>query len=135
MTGFARVRKTIPEGEIVLTAKSFNHRALDLLFPLPRELDPLEASLRKAIKGHIARGHLQIHVSFTQGVETAAAALNKPMLAAYLSAFQQAAAEFGLSGKPDLNIALRIPGMIRGDSTPGLQPEIDKGLVALMEEA
>jgi uncharacterized protein (TIGR00255 family) len=135
MTGFARVRKTIPEGEIVLSAKSVNHRALDLHFHLPPELDPFEASLRKAIKGHIARGHMQIHVSFTQAVETAAAALNKPMLAAYLSAFQQAAAEFGLSGKPDLNVALRIPGMIRGDSTPELQPEIDKVLVALMEEA
>src|SRR2546430_308689 len=135
MTGFARVRKTIPEGEIVLSAKSVNHRALDLHFHLPPELDPFEASLRKAIKGHIARGHLQIHVFFSQAVEAAAAALNKPMLAAYLSAFQQAAAEFGLSGKPDLNVALRIPGMIRGDSTPELQPEIEKVLVALMEEA
>ena len=135
MTGFARVRKTIPEGEIVLSAKSVNHRALDLHFHLPPELDPFEAALRKAIKGHVARGHVQIHVSFSEAVETAAAALNKPLLSAYLSAFQQAAAEFGLSGKPDLNVALRIPGMIRGDATPELKPEIEKVLVGLMEEA
>jgi tetratricopeptide (TPR) repeat protein len=135
MTGFARVRKTIPEGEFVLSAKSVNHRALDLHFHLPPELDPFEASLRKAIKGHIARGHLQIHVSFSQALDVAAAALNKPLLASYLSAFQQAAAVFGLSGKPDLNVALRIPGMIRGDATPELKPEIEKGLIALMEEA
>ena len=135
MTGFARVRKTIPEGEIVLSAKSVNHRALDLHFHLPPELDPFEASLRKAIKGRVARGHLQIHISFSQAVEVAATALNKALLSAYLSAFQQAAAEFGLSGKPDLNVALRIPGMIRGDSTPELKPEIEKVLVGLMEEA
>src|SRR5262249_61345473 len=121
--------------ELCLSAKTVKRRALALPSPLPPELDPFEASLRKAIKGRIARGHLQIHVSFTQAVEAASAALNKPMLAAYLSAFQQAAAEFGLSGKPDLNVALRIPGMIRGDSTPELQPEIEKVLVELMEEA
>src|SRR6478672_13885448 len=103
MTGFARVRKTTPEGEIVLSVKSVNHRALDLHFHLPPELDPFEASLRKAMKGRVARGHLQVHVSYSQAVEASAAALNKPLLSAYLSAFQQAAAEFGLSGKPDLN--------------------------------
>jgi uncharacterized protein (TIGR00255 family) len=68
-------------------------------------------------------------------MEDAGSALNKPLLAAYLSAFQQATAEFGLSGKPDLNVALRIPGMIRGDATPELKPEIEKVLVALMDEA
>ena len=68
-------------------------------------------------------------------MEASDAALNKSMLAAYLSAFQQAAAEFNLTGKPDLNVALRIPGMIRGDSIPELKPEMEKVLVGLMEEA
>lgn len=135
MTGFARVKKTVPEGEIVLSVKSVNHRALDLHFHLPPELDPFEAALRKAIKGRVARGHLQVHVAFAQALDAGGIALNKPLLAAYLSAFQQATAEFGLSGKPDLNTALRIPGMIRGDATPELKPEIEKVLVGLMDEA
>jgi uncharacterized protein (TIGR00255 family) len=135
MTGFARVRKTTPEGEIVLSVKSVNHRALDLHFHLPPELDPFEAALRKAIKALVARGHVQIHVSFTQSLEASEAVLNKPLLAAYLSAFQQGAAEFGLSGKPDLNVALRIPGMIQGDAIPELKPEIEKVLTDLMEDA
>src|SRR5262249_20246309 len=135
MTGFARVRKTIPEGEIVLSVKSVNHRALDLHFHLPPELDPFEAALRKALKGRIARGHLQIHISYTPSAEAEAAALNKPLLAAYLSAFLQASDEFNLLAKPDLNVALRIPGMLRGDASPELKPEIEKVLVSLMEEA
>jgi uncharacterized protein (TIGR00255 family) len=135
MTGFARVRTTTPEGEIVVSVKSVNHRALDLHFHLPPELDPFEAALRKTIKARVARGHLQVHVSFTQLLEWADAALNKPLLAAYLSAFQQAAGEFGLSGKPDLNVALRIPGMIRSDATPELKPEIERVLVSLTDEA
>jgi len=135
MTGFARVRKTVAEGEIVLSVKSVNHRALDLHFHLPPELDPFEAALRKIIKGKVARGHLQIHISFGPAVQVTDAALNKPLLGAYLAAFQQAAAEFGLSGKPDLNLALRIPGMIRAESAPELQPEIETTLVSVMEEA
>jgi uncharacterized protein (TIGR00255 family) len=135
MTGFARVRKTASEGEIVLSVKSVNHRALDLHFHLPPELDPFEAALRKTIKSKVARGHLQLHVSFVPSQEASEAALNKALLAAYLSAFQQAATEFGLSGKPDLNVALRIPGMIRGDALPELKPEIEKALVSLMDDA
>jgi uncharacterized protein (TIGR00255 family) len=135
MTGFARVRKVASEGEIVLSVKSVNHRALDLHFHLPPELDPFEAALRKAIKGRVARGHLQIHVAFMLPPDAAGAALNKPLLAAYLSAFQQGREEFGLAGKPDLNQALRIPGMLRGDATPELRPEIEKVLVSLMDEA
>src|SRR5262249_35160829 len=135
MTGFARVRKTIPEGEIVLSVKSVNHRALDLHFHLPPELDPFEAALRKTIKGAVARGHLQIHVSFTPATDSAGSALNKPLLAAYLAAFHEAASEFGIAGKPDLNTALRLPGMIRGDAAPEPKPEMEKVMVGLMEEA
>ncbi len=135
MTGFARVRKTIPQGEIVLSLKSVNHRALDLHFHLPPELDPFEGALRKAIKARVARGHLQVHVSFAEAMEAAAGALNKPLLAAYINSFRQAAEEFGLSGKPDLNVALRIPGMIRSDVTPELSADIEGVLVALMDEA
>src|SRR6185503_3035352 len=135
MTGFARVKTTVAEGEIVLSVKSVNHRALDLHFHVPPELDPFEAALRKTIKGKVARGHLQNHVSFGPTVQVTDAALNKPLLSAYLSAFQQAAAEFGLSGKPDLNLALRIPGMIRSEAASELKPEIETTLVALMEEA
>ena len=40
MTGFARVQKTTPRGEILVLLKSLNHRGLDLHFHLPPELDP-----------------------------------------------------------------------------------------------
>ena len=43
MTGFARVRRQIAQGEIVFSLKSVNHRGLDLHFHLPNELDPLES--------------------------------------------------------------------------------------------
>ena len=55
MTGFARVRKEIPQGELVLSLKSVNHRGLDLHFHLPNELDALENDIR-AIPGVVGTG-------------------------------------------------------------------------------
>ena len=80
MTGFARVRRTIQQGEIVMSLKSVNHRGLDLHFHLPPELDALENDIRGAVKSGVARGHLQIHLSFARTIATDSSALNKSLL-------------------------------------------------------
>ncbi len=130
MTGFARVRKTAPDGEIILSIKSVNHRGLDMHFHMPAEMDPFESALRNAVKDKVARGHLQIHVSISRSGPVAVSSLNRPLLQSYLQAFREAACEFGES-KPDLNAALRIPGMLQ---TPdGAEP--DAGLEQLLVEA
>ena len=41
MTGFARVRRALGDGELVVSVKSVNHRGLDLLIQAPSALDPL----------------------------------------------------------------------------------------------
>jgi uncharacterized protein (TIGR00255 family) len=135
MTGFARVRKTSEAGEVVLSLKSVNHRGLDLHFHMPPELDALENVLRALIKQRAARGHFQVHVSFSRNREAVPAFVNHAMLAAYVSAFRQAAADLGLAGDPDLNAALTIPGVFR--EPPGEEPEaaIEQLLVSVMEEA
>lgn len=121
MTGFARVRKTTPQAEIVVSLKSVNHRGLDLHFHLPGELDPIENEIRAVLKQGVARGHLQIHVALTR-TGAAAGRVNRELLALYLEAFRETAQEFHLEGQPDLNSALRIPGMLSSageDDEPG----------------
>ena len=80
MTGFARVRKEIPQGELVFSLKSVNHRGLDLHFHLPPELDALENDIRAVIKSGVARGHLQIHCGITRTAAAGAAPLNRALL-------------------------------------------------------
>lgn len=135
MTGFARVRKVLPEGEIVVTVKSVNHRGLDIHLHLPPELEPLESVLRSAIKGRVARGHVQINVGLTKTAVNGAANLNRPLLESYLNAFMQACREFGLQSQPDLNVAFRIPGMFRTEAVTELSADIGKSLAPAMEEA
>ena len=136
MTGFARVRKTIPQGEIVLSLKSVNHRGLDLHFHLPHELDPIENDVRTAIRAGVARGHVQIHVSFARAAADGPAPLNRSLLGAYMAAFREAASLYGVNGaSPDLNSALRVPGMLSTSDEEELGEEVGKAIVDAASEA
>jgi uncharacterized protein (TIGR00255 family) len=136
MTGFARVRKAIPQGEIVLSLKSVNHRGLDLHFHLPHELDPIENDIRTSIRAGMVRGHVQIHVNFNRSAGDGPSPLNRNLLAAYMSAFQEASRAYGVQGaNPDLNAALRIPGMLGANEDEELGEEITTAIVEAANEA
>jgi uncharacterized protein (TIGR00255 family) len=135
MTGFARVRKEIPQGELVLSLKSVNHRGLDLHFHLPNELDALENDIRGVVKNGVARGHVQIHVALTRTVVGDAAPLNRAMLHAYMAAFREGAQLYAIQAQPDLNSALRIPGMISTGDEEELGEAVTKALLEATAEA
>jgi uncharacterized protein (TIGR00255 family) len=135
MTGFARIRKEIAEGDVVFSLKSVNHRGLDLHFHMPNELDALENDVRAVIKSGVARGHLQIHCAVTRTAAEGAAPLNRSLLNAYMSAFREAAKLYEVSAEPDLNGALRIPGMLTSTDDADLSEEIGKAVLAAAAEA
>ena len=135
MTGFARVRKPAADGEIVVSIKSVNHRGLDMHFHMSSELDPFEGSIRNAVKAKVARGHLQIHVVLNRAAPADASTLNRPLLQAYLQAFREAAADFGADSKPDLNAALRIPGMLQSPESAEPDAALEQILVEATQEA
>jgi uncharacterized protein (TIGR00255 family) len=136
MTGFAQVCKNLGGGEAVVSLKTVNHRGLDMHIHLPPEMDTFESALRKAIKGRVARGHLQLNVTWNRSNGSGAdTSLNRPLLEAYLAAFQQARHEFHLSSAPDLNVAFRVPGMFRTEIPAEPGEEFEALLVAALEEA
>jgi uncharacterized protein (TIGR00255 family) len=134
MTGFARVRKDTERGEIVATLKSVNHRGLDMHCRMPAEMDALEHDVRGVVKGGVARGHVEIQISFTR-TAGAAATLNRPLLDAYVQAFRDAAALYGLGGQPDLNSALSIPGMLSAAGDEEVEEAVAKAVLEAAAEA
>ena len=136
MTGFARVRKEIAEGEIVLTLKTVNHRGLDMHFHLPPEFDALENDVRAAVKSGVARGHVQVHIAYNRTAAAGAAPLNRAMLQAYMSAFREAAEMYQLPNQPDLNAAFRVPGMLStGAESAPVSEDVVKAVVDAATEA
>lgn len=135
MTGFARLKRETPLGEATLTIKSVNHRAFDLQMSLPGVLDPFEIDLRAVMKKRAARGHIEVRVSMDR-MSGEGVTVRRDLLEAYLEAFRSVSSAYGLTGTPDLNAALRIPGMLQENgSGAGEMPEeeLRAGLVAALE--
>jgi uncharacterized protein (TIGR00255 family) len=64
------------------------------------------------VKSRLVRGHVEVRVALpANGQNGNAPALNRALLAEYLKAFREVAAEHRLASTPDLNAAFRISGM------------------------
>jgi len=139
MTGFARTAVEVsPQLSYVLTIKSVNHRFLDLHLRLPSGLDELEMELRKLLKEHLVRGHIELMLSIDRNAEQRAD-FNQQIVASYVDAYHSAAKQFGLNGEPDLNAILRMPGVLQAEArsndedNAAIQTSVLKQIVPLME--
>jgi uncharacterized protein (TIGR00255 family) len=113
MTGFARVSRSTPFGELTLSIKTVNHRGLDMHFHMPLEFDGAEPALRAAIRKRVVRGHVQLQIFFKRTTAgSGGTAINEPLLRTWLESFRDVAERFGVESRPDLNQALRLPGML-----------------------
>ncbi len=136
MTGFARVRRALGEGELSVSIKSVNHRGLDVQVRAPEAADPYENAVRAAIKAKMIRGHVEVRISLPKSSTSAgAAALNHDLLNAYLAAFREAARVHNLDSKPDLNEALRIAGMFETPESSEAPGETEAALLGAVQEA
>ncbi|HEV8043052.1 MAG TPA: YicC/YloC family endoribonuclease [Bryobacteraceae bacterium] len=136
MTGFARVQRSTPQGEISISLKSVNHKGLDPHFHLETDLDALESVLRTTLKKAVLRGHVDIRCSLVRSGDAAAGGLNAPLLHAAVAAFRKLAREEGLdNAQPDLNQLMRLPGMFGAGAEPAPDPSLERPLLAAFEEA
>ncbi len=135
MTGFARVSRRSDAGEAVVEIKSVNHRALDVHFHLPPALEPIEHVLRDVVRRKAARGHFQVRVRFEPACAGEPVVWNRPLLAAWVAAFREAAREFGIPGEPDLNAALSVPGMLRENPEAEADDAVKSLVSSTLEEA
>jgi uncharacterized protein (TIGR00255 family) len=129
MTGFARVQVRVNDQlGYTLSLKSVNHRFLDVQLRLPPGLDSVEMELRRLLKEHLVRGHVEVILSVDRNAAQVSG-YNRELVAGYLSAFNAAREEYGLNGQPDLNAMLRLPGALQSEG----RANADEDLAALAE--
>jgi len=141
MTGFARVQVRVNDQlGYTLSLKSVNHRFLDLQLRIPTSLDALEMELRRALKENLVRGHVELTLSVERSTQQSAG-YNRELVAAYLAAFIAAREEHALTGQPDLNGILRLPGALQSDNRgPGdddanaLSESVQREIVPLLAQ-
>ena len=136
MTGFAKVRFSMGDGELSLSVKAVNHRGLDLHFHMSSEFDPFEAVLRGVAKKMVCRGHLDIRVFLARsGGDSGGPTLNRGLFESYLAAYREASSIAGIEIKPDVATAFRIPAMFEGDRQTELPAEMGSTLASMMTQA
>lgn len=115
MTGYSKVR--LEEGGLSLNVavKTVNHRFLDLQFRMPMALSPTEPALRRIVKSHIVRGHVEVSVNLdATGAEDLK--VNREVLKAYIKICREVQDELGSAAEPDVVQLLRIPGVLSNEN-------------------
>lgn len=64
MTGYGRAMREIDGRQLTIELKSVNHRFLDLSFRMPRNLMFLEDDARRLISSKLARGHVDVFMTY-----------------------------------------------------------------------
>ena len=137
MTGYSRVET---EGEgfaLTVSIRGTNHRFLDPQLRLPSSLESLEPIVRRLLKEHVTRGHVEISVGFT-GAGATELEIDHKLLAAYLKGYQTLKQEFGAAAAPDLVALLRVPGLVvtsDGDMAPEVLDRIRQMLETAVAKA
>jgi uncharacterized protein (TIGR00255 family) len=117
MTGYSSVRAESPEGSVLVSLKSINHRFLDLQVRVPPELEALEPELRRLVREQISRGHVELTVTFDRAGE-ARLQLDRGLLEAYVEACRQLRRELGFTAEVDPLSLLRVPGIVSASALP-----------------
>jgi uncharacterized protein (TIGR00255 family) len=135
MTGYAQVKEHVSdELTVALSLKSVNHRFLDLHLRMPSGLDPVEMKIRRVLKERLHRGHIEVTLNLER-VGGGAFSVNRELVGGYLSAFRQAAEEFGVSAEPDLNAVLKLPGALNATDNGDATEELEKHVTSALEQA
>jgi uncharacterized protein (TIGR00255 family) len=114
MTGYSKIRREEGGFSLNVAVKSVNHRFLDLQFRLPSGLTPMEPVLRRIVKHHVTRGHVEVSVNLERaGGEVLK--VNREVLNSFVAVCRELRAELDSTAEPDVVQLLRIPGVLTTD--------------------
>ncbi len=115
MTGFAQIKGQHGKTAYTFTAKSVNHRFLDLHLRLPGKSDLFEQQLRKLFKEKMHRGHVEVALTL-EYAGASGLSVNHELVSGYVNAFRDLSKELGLHGEVDLNAVFRLNGVLSASS-------------------
>ncbi|MBQ6348760.1 MAG: YicC family protein [Clostridia bacterium] len=90
MTGYGRAFVEIEGRQMTVEVKSVNHRFLDISFRMPRNLMFLEDAARKAIGARLARGHVDVFVTYRNlRTDARTVQVDEALFSAYVEALRR----------------------------------------------
>jgi len=114
MTGFGSALCEVAGTALAVEVRSVNHRHLDARIRLPRAWGAVEAPLRAALSGRLARGKVDVGVRFVAGdAPLEGVAVDRGAAASYVASARELAERHGLAPGLSVGDLLRLPGVAR----------------------
>lgn len=135
MTGFASISREEDGRQVAVTAKSVNHRFLDLAIKAPSALASIDGRLRAAVQQRLTRGRVEISISLdVAAVPEYTVTLNEHVLE-QVNIAVNAARERGLvAGGLTVSDLLRVPQALTiSTESRGAEP-LPESALRLVEE-
>lgn len=137
MTGYGAATVQAEALEATATARSVNHRFLDVVVHLPRRLFALEADLKRLVQSRLSRGRVEVALEVRGSTETGARVVAaRDLIAEVVRALREVKAEHGLAGEVSVAEVARFPGAFEVvEGVEGLEEGRRQQLLGLAEQA
>ena len=113
MTGYGRCHIEEDGREMTVEVKSVNHRFLDISYRLSRALSFLDDAVRKGVGARLARGHVDVFVSYANHRQDAKEVrVDTALAVAYQKAVAELSAALGREADLPLTDYTRLPDVL-----------------------
>jgi len=136
MTGYGRVVALLNGRNIVVEAKSVNHRFLEISLRTPSALFPLEMEYKKKIGERFKRGRIDVSIRLEgEGADTSKANLNLEIAHNYFDVLTRLIAEFHLQETITLKSLTGFRDIFSPPSETQLSPDFLNEVERTLQEA
>ena len=136
MTGFGRGEAQDTVKKFTVEMKSVNHRFSEIVIRMPKFYSPLEDRIRKVIQQEVARGRVDVFVSYEQiGTKKKQIQVDKELAMAYSNALRELEGALGQSGNIDLKDIAAFPDVLKVEETEDDLDQIWNTLKVAVEQA
>jgi uncharacterized protein (TIGR00255 family) len=136
MTGFGRRQTTWQDGSVTVEVRSVNHRFLEVACRLPRPLNQLEETFKKAVQQRCTRGRVDLTVSIQGGrYRVGTVSLDQSLATQYHQALRTLKKSLKLSGAIDLALIAGLRDVVSVSDLPPEDPKLRKLVGRLVAES
>ena len=134
MTGFGKAEGTVGNKKFTVELRSLNSKQLDLNMRIPGVYREKELELRSWLSENIQRGKADLLVYYESLEAEKRMAINRPLMLAYYADLKAFADEAQISGGDYINAIMRIPDVLKPESTE-LDEEEWTALFSMIKDA
>jgi uncharacterized protein (TIGR00255 family) len=118
MTGYGAGEARTDDGRWLVEVRSTNHRFLDVVVRLPKDLGGLEDRVRAAVASRVARGRVEVSVVRDSSRRAKWVSVDTDLARRYGQALEELRGALGLQEAPSLSAILSLPDVVRVEEPP-----------------